>query len=220
MPLSMTRTNRLLLSLPLLSLSLVACGDASDAARAAAAIEAEELEQVATPVVLTADHVEAPPGAFNMFSVYASYETEACGLSENVYGILGPSGVRIEDCPECLLPETIALGDPPADFDAFVCREGSQGCEIDEDTSGVTLSGLAYPTPLCGAYVTPRSFTVVFEHLNTTAPEEPRVFVTARAEITVDADGALHPQSDWIRCIESSAGETCTGGDGSYDNGI
>lgn len=198
-------------------LSLVACkGGSSDAANAAAAIEAEELTQVATPVVATLDRVEAPPGEFNLFSVYASYETASCGLSENVYGIVGPSGVRIEDCPECLLPAAIELGDPPAGFDAFVCREGTQGCAIDEDTSGVTLRDLTYATPLCGEYVTPTSFSIVFQHLNTTAPEEPRVFITARAELTLDADGVLHPQGDWVRCIETIEGESCTGEDGSY----
>ena len=187
-----------------------------DAASAAAQLKADELEQVSTPVEVTATGFVAPPGSFNSFSIYADYETTACGLTEHIYGILGPSDVRIEECPDCLLPSAIELGAPPADFDAFACEPGVQGCEFRESVAGLQPADLVFDLPVCGEFIGAREFTVVFTHLNTTAPEEPRVFITASATFTIDEAGALVPLSDWTRCIEDAEGAQCTGPAGSY----
>lgn len=204
-----------LLSISTLALTTAACSD-DDAASAAAELKAQELLQVSTPVELTENGFVAPPGDFNIFSIYAAYETEACGLSDHVYGILGPSGVRIEDCPECLLPDQIDVGAPPADFDVFAKESGVQGSEDVEDIQGLRVADLAFETPVCGTYVGPRDFTVVFEHLNTTEPEVPRVFITASATFVIDADGNVLPTSEWTRCVEDADDIQCTGPDGAY----
>ncbi len=204
-----------LLSLSTLVVTTAACNE-DDAASAAAQLKADELLQVSTPVEVTSEGFVAPPGDFNIFSIYASYETEGCGLTEHVYGILGPSDVRIEDCPECLLPSEIDLGAPPPGFDVFGTEAGVQGSEFVEDVSGMNVADLVFDTPLCGEYVSPRDFSVVFTHLNTTAYEEPRVFITASATFIVDAAGALQPTSDWTRCIEDAEDIQCTGPAGTY----
>ena len=204
-------------ALSLLPLALyVASGCTDEAASAAAELKAAELLQVSTPVEVSANGFVAPPGDFNMFAIYAAYETNACGLSDHIYGILGPSGVRVEDCPECLLPAEIDLGAPPADFDVFAKQQGTQESEDVDDVTGLVVADLVFDTPLCGEYVAPRDFTVVFEHLNTTAYEEPRTFITATATFTISAYGEIAPTSDWTRCIEDAEGAQCTGPDGAY----
>ena len=206
--------NALTLSTLVIAAASGCSGD--DAASAAAQLKAEELLHVSTPVEVSANGFVAPPGDFNMFAIYAEYEAEACGLTDHLYGILGPSGVRVEDCPECLLPAEIDLGAPPPDFDVFAKEAGPQGSEDVEDVVGFEVEDLVFEQPLCGEYIATREFTVVFEHLNTTEPEEPRTWITAYATFTVNAAGEIEPTSDWTRCIEDAEGAQCTGPDGAY----
>jgi hypothetical protein len=192
-----------------------------DASSAASQLKAEELLRVSTPVEVTSNGFVAPPGDFNMFGIWASYETEGCGLGDHLYGILGPSDVRVEDCPDCLLPAAIDLGSPPQDFSVFATEPGPQGSEVleQEDVVGFQVEDLLFEQPLCGEYVAPRDFTVVFEHLDTTAWEEPRTFITASATFTISEAGMITPTSDWTRCFDY-AGDTeeerCTGPNGAY----
>jgi len=160
-------------------------------------------------------HIEAPAGQFNMFRIYANYETDSCGLSEHVYGVLGPAGVRIEDCPECLLPGTVEVGELIPGFDLFACLPGSQSCEITEDVAGLTFADLDYETYLCGEIVAPDSFTVQYEHLDTTEPEAPRTFITVTAQFRIDASGASEVIADWEQCVSNNDGEICDGPSGS-----
>lgn len=201
---------------PSLALTLLAACGEDDAASYAAKLVADEMLQVSTPVEVTPGGFVAPPGDFNMFGIYASYESEACGLSDHVYGILGPSGVRIEDCPECLLPAQIDVGTPPEDFDVFACEAGAQGSEYVDSVVGLEVADLVFEQPLCGEFVAPSELSVVFEHLNTTEPEVPRVFITARATFIVDDAGNIVPTSDWTRCVEDAESIVCTGADGTY----
>lgn len=147
--------------------------------------------------------VQAPAGDFNMFAIYASYETESCGLSQHVYGVLGPSGVRIEDCPECLLPGSVEVGQAIPGFDSFACLPGPQDCEITDDVSGLTFADLNYETYLCGEIVMPTAFTIVYEHLDTTEPEAPRTWVSVSAALSIDESGNAEVVSDWMSCTTS-----------------
>jgi len=153
--------------------------------------------------------VEAPAGDFNMFSIYASYDTGSCGLSQPVYGITGPSGVRIEDCPDCLLPGSVHVGQAIPGFDSFACLPGSQTCELTEDVSGLTFADLNYETYLCGEIVMPTSFTVEYQHLDTTEPEAPRTWVTVSAALSIDASGNAVVVSDWESCTIDANSDSC-----------
>jgi len=115
--------------------------------------------EAAGPLVISnADsqlEIGAPDGEFNMFSIYASYDVPGCGLTSQVYGVLGPSGVRVEDCPNACCPALFASVSHPG-FDLFACLAGSQECEDTWNVEGLTFADLDYETPLCGAYVAPR----------------------------------------------------------------
>ncbi len=171
------------------------------------------VSEAAGPLVIEGSgnelQIEAPAGEFNIFGIWASYETESCGLVEHVYGVLGPSGVRIEDCPECLLPGSVQIGEAIPGFDLFACLPGSQACEITNDITGLTFADLDYQTFLCGEIVAPSSFTVAYQHLDTTEPEAPRTWVTVTAELSIDADGNAEVISDWQRCVTTQDGDTC-----------
>jgi hypothetical protein len=153
--------------------------------------------------------VEAPAGEFNSFGIHANYSTESCGLAAHVYGVLGPSGVRIEDCPECVLPGSVRVGEDIPGFDLFACLPGSQECEITDDITGLTFDDLDYETYLCGEIVKPDSFTIWYQHLDTTEPEAPRTFITVTAELRIDANGNAEVIADWQRCVSNEDGETC-----------
>jgi hypothetical protein len=171
------------------------------------------ISEAAGPLVIEGSgsqlQVEAPAGEFNMFNIYAIYNTESCGSGEHVYGVLGPSGVRVEDCPECLLPGSVRIGEPIAGFDLFACLPGSQECLITDDITGLTFDDLNYETHLCGEIVMPDSFIIEYQHLDTTEPEAPRTWITVSAELSVDASGNVQVISDWLRCVTSGEDESC-----------
>ncbi|MFO0549960.1 MAG: hypothetical protein U0271_16315 [Polyangiaceae bacterium] len=194
-----------LVLLGLTSISMTACLSGEDLNQAEAPVLPEP-----TPLEVSQDGFVAPPGRYNMFNLYAEYETEGCGLTSQVYGILGPSGVRVEDCPDCLLPDVIRVGDPVPGFDSVACLPGLQGeCEYQEDVAGLTLADLNYATYLCGEMVTPTVFAVEFAHLDTTEPEAPRTWITATATFTLDENGAPTAQSEWQHCIYTNDEEQC-----------
>lgn len=161
--------------------------------------------------------IEAPQGEFNEFSIFASYDAEGCGLVEHVYGVLGPSGVRVEDCPECLLPGTVVIGEPIPGFDMFACVPslGIEPCEDTSDVTGLSLADLAGPIYLCGEEVKPSSFSIQYAHLDTTEPEAPRTWITVTAEFLIGEDGVPETLVDWERCVEDSDGFSCDGPTGS-----
>lgn len=171
------------------------------------------------PLVITDDagalEVAAPAGEFNMFGIYAIYDTAECGLSQHVYGVTGPSGVRIEDCPECLLPGTVRVGEEIPGFELFACLPGVQECELTEDIAGLEFNDLVYETYLCGEVVMPESFVVAYEHLDTTEPEAPRTWITVSAEFRLTETGAGEVISDWERCVVDDDGYVCDGPSGS-----
>jgi hypothetical protein len=187
------------------------CGESSEVP--------SEVGEAPGPLVLTNTssllEVEAPAGQFNIFGIWASYNTDSCGLTEHVYGVLGPSGIRIEDCPECLLPGTVHIGEAIPGFDLFACLPGSQACEITEDVTGLTFDDLNYETYLCGEIVMPDSFTVEYQHLDTTEPEAPRTWVTVTGMFRLDESGAPEVISEWERCVLNESGEICDGPSGS-----
>jgi len=178
-----------------------------------------ELGEAPGPLVIsnvdTQLTIEAPAGQFNMFGIYASYNTDSCGLVEHVYGVTGPAGVRIEDCPECVLPGTVRVGENIPGFDLFACLPGSQTCETTQDVAGLTFQDLVYETYLCGEIVAPNSFVIQYLHLDTTEPEAPRTWVTVTAEFRLAAAGAVEVISDWEQCVSDNDGETCDGPSGS-----
>lgn len=183
----------------------VGCSEAPD--------DTAEVADSAGPLVISdADdqlRVEAPEGAFNMFGIYALYSTDSCGLVQQVYGVTGPEGVRIEDCPECVLPGAVEVGEEIPGFDSFACLPGAQACEVTEAISGLTFTDLTYEVPLCGEIVAPELFVIQYEHLDTTEPEAPRTFVVVSAAFRLTENGAVEIVSDWDRCVSDENGEEC-----------
>ncbi len=177
----------------LVLVSLFGCGAQEEDAE-------RQYTQISTaPLSVTeGGEITAPPGDYNAFQIFAVFDVPGCMAEIGVYGATGPLGVRVEDCPECLLPGRVKIGEPIEGFDVFACLPGVQECEVSDDVRGLTLTDLAYAQPVCGQYVAPTSFVLEFSHLDTTEPEATRHWNVAASEFVLGDDGTVQVVSDWI----------------------
>ncbi|MBL8744083.1 MAG: hypothetical protein JNK04_23410 [Myxococcales bacterium] len=167
--------------------------------------------------------IEAPPGGYNAFDldVSCSHEDEPGGS----FGVWTRAAYGIStnlDCLDCLLPDTVVIGEPVADHEVAAClpSDAHTSCDRTTDIEGLELADLLKPAVLENGEEVPVSgmgvmFLRVYEVYDESLSDQygvtipfPRVD-TATAELSVTSDGRISVGRGWSFCEDAMNSGYC-----------